>query len=180
MVRLQHNVSPSLKQALERLKLSENTAEQQGNCRVLSSPFYFSPLVSCMSVFRCCPRCHRLSTIHYHPLLVTVDRKVALTGEVNGWPLGVRGVWAVDAFFRFKHPSQFLLHFCLSFFFLEEDNNKLKIGTSCKNAGCTKVGECVCCCILEGWGAEIYFHGFEMSTHLYFYPCFWRDLAAAA
>ncbi|XP_056267632.1 cysteine and histidine-rich domain-containing protein 1 [Pseudoliparis swirei] len=29
MVRLQHNVSPSLKQALERLKLSENTAEQQ-------------------------------------------------------------------------------------------------------------------------------------------------------
>lgn len=30
MVRLQHKVSASLKQALEKLKLSENTAEEKG------------------------------------------------------------------------------------------------------------------------------------------------------
>ena len=45
MVRLQHQVSASLKQALEKLKLSENTAEKKGENRTLSSPL-LSPLSS--------------------------------------------------------------------------------------------------------------------------------------
>lgn len=66
MARLQHKVSGSLKQALEKLKLSENVAETKGENRNLSSPF-------------------RVFVIdYYHPLLVTVDMKVMLTVEVNG------------------------------------------------------------------------------------------------
>lgn len=51
MVRLQHKVSSSLKQALEKLKLSENAAETKGELLTLSSLFsvllflffFFSP-----------------------------------------------------------------------------------------------------------------------------------------
>ena len=45
MVRLQHKVSASLKQALEKLKLSENSEEKKGENRTLSpllSPLYSS------------------------------------------------------------------------------------------------------------------------------------------
>ena len=40
-----------------------------------------------------------------------------------------------------KHPSQFVVSLSVSVF-LEEDNDEIKIGTACKNAGCTKVSEC--------------------------------------
>lgn len=39
MVRLQHKVSGSLKQALEKLKLSENEEEKKGKKRTLSPNF---------------------------------------------------------------------------------------------------------------------------------------------
>lgn len=87
MVRFQHKVSASLKQALEKLKLSENTAEQKGEC--IPSHLYFS-----MFHFALC-------ILDHHPLLVVVDRKVMLTAKVNGQPLGIRphlchshhGIW---------------------------------------------------------------------------------------
>lgn len=65
-MRLQHKVSASLKQALEKLKLSENAAEKKGESRTSSSPFFV------------------LFIMDYHPLLVIVDRKVMLTVKVNG------------------------------------------------------------------------------------------------
>lgn len=69
-MRLQHKISGSLKQALEKLKLSENTTEKKGESRNVSSPLFF---------FFFCPH-HRLllSTV------VRVDMKVMLTVEVNG------------------------------------------------------------------------------------------------
>lgn len=69
MARLQHKVTSSLKQALEKLKLSENAAETKGASRHLSSPFHV-PVVT--------------ATIHFR-----VDVKVMLTVEVNGWPVGI-------------------------------------------------------------------------------------------
>lgn len=155
MVRLQHKVSASLKQALERLKLSENAAEKKGESRTLSFPSLCSYLFY-VSVF--CPLYHRLPSITIH-FLLTVDRKVMLTGEANGWPLGVcphlchshHGVWYKAGSDRATHHNcgcifldalQSQVFVSLSVF-PEEDNDEIKIGTSCKNGGCTKVGEFV-------------------------------------
>lgn len=64
-MRLQHKVSGSLKQALEKLKLSENATEKKGKKGNVSSFF--------------CPH-HRLLLSTF----VRVDMKVMLTVEVNG------------------------------------------------------------------------------------------------
>ncbi len=48
------------------------------------------------------------------------------------------------------------LSLCLSVF-LEEDSDEIKIGTSCKNGGCTKVGECVT--VYSGERSGINSHG---------------------
>lgn len=89
-MRLQHKVSTSLKQALERLKLTENVAEKKGESRTLSSPSFSPPYLFHVAVVFLSSLSQ--TTIHYHRLLVTVDRKVMLTGEVNGWPLGIPAV----------------------------------------------------------------------------------------
>ncbi len=62
-MRLQHKVSASLKQALEKLKLSENAAENKGENRTSSAPFF-------------CPLHHRLpSTSCYSRQEGHVDSK---------------------------------------------------------------------------------------------------------
>lgn len=66
-MRLQQKVSGSLKQALEKLKLSENATETKGDNINLSSPFFFVFIID-----------------YYYPLFVRVDTKVMLTVEVNG------------------------------------------------------------------------------------------------
>ncbi|KAK5887455.1 hypothetical protein CesoFtcFv8_016056 [Champsocephalus esox] len=83
MGRMPHKVSSSLKQALEKLKLTENAEEKES------------------------------------------------------WQ-GQR-ITTVDTLFETssKHLNQFVVSLSVSVF-LEEDNDEVKIGTSCKNAGCTK------------------------------------------
>lgn len=51
MVRMQHKVSGSLKQALEKLKLSENTADKKGENTTLFCPLCYRlpPSTSCSS-----------------------------------------------------------------------------------------------------------------------------------
>lgn len=73
-MRLQHKVSASLKQALEKLKLTENAVETKGESRILPPPnlFLLSTPVSAVSHFH-----HRIKTLG-------VDRKVMLTVKVNG------------------------------------------------------------------------------------------------
>lgn len=70
MGRLQHKVTNSLKAALEKLKLSENTAETKGARKHLSSPFHATV---------------ESAAIHFFG----VDVKVMLTVRVNGWPVGI-------------------------------------------------------------------------------------------
>lgn len=40
------------------------------------------------------------------------------------------------------HSSEFVCY-CVCLHLLEEDSDEIKIGTSCKNGGCTKVGHCL-------------------------------------
>lgn len=60
---------------------------------------------------------------------------------------------------------------------LEDDNDEIKIGTSCKNGGCTKVGECVTLYLLNP--AHLDCHGVETVTRLYLCPFLCRALATA-
>lgn len=96
----------------------------------------------------------------HHPLFVRVDVKVMLTVEVNGWPVGIcthlhysrHGFWGTadrnrTSYYHhwcfFMSSSKSWRHVDVSLFLLihlEEDGDEIKIGTPCKNGGCTKVG----------------------------------------
>lgn len=65
-MRMQHKVSASLRQALEKLKLSENAAEKNGENRNLSSPCFLSFNIS-MFLF-CFVVVFVLYIADYHPL----------------------------------------------------------------------------------------------------------------
>lgn len=87
--------------------------------------------------------------------------KVMLTVRVNGWPLGgcphlhysLHGFWGTadrnrTSYYRcacfFTSSCSRRYHAGESLFFLfspEDDSNEVKIGTSCKNGGCTKVSD---------------------------------------
>lgn len=96
MVRVQHKVSASLKQALEKLKLSENTTEKKGIRE------YFFLLLTWVLIL----------SFHFTKILFY-------------------------SVYSYLSP----LIFFVSCHIIEEDEEELKIGTSCKNGGCTKVSE---------------------------------------
>lgn len=56
MGRLQHKVTSSLKQSLEKLKLSENAAETKGARIHLSSPFHVTVVSATIHFFSQCSR----------------------------------------------------------------------------------------------------------------------------
>lgn len=70
MSRLQHKVTSSLKQSLEKLKLSEKAAETKGARIHLSFSF-------------------RATVVSGAILFSSVVVKVMLTVRVNGWPVGI-------------------------------------------------------------------------------------------
>lgn len=100
MVRLQHKVSDSLKQALAKLKLTENAAETKGETTNASWPL----------------------KSRWLGMLMRSQWGFVLTCII--------------------HPfeEQVKVYFFASLF-LEEDGDEVKIGTSCKNGGCTKVSK---------------------------------------
>lgn len=64
------------------------------------------------------------------------------------------------------------------FVFVEEDGDEIKIGTSCKNGGCTKVSECVTGKL--GRHSGLNSHAVEMYKNLHLNPNICRALETTA
>lgn len=77
VVRLNHKVSASLKQALEKLKLSENKTDEKGGKRAFA--------FACFIIFNIFPL---FQSSFIHSVHVMVGMKVTLTVKFNGWHLG--------------------------------------------------------------------------------------------
>lgn len=103
VVRLQHKVSDSLKQALAKMQLTENAAETKGE---------------------------------------TTNASWSLLSHGLWGHWGFVLTWIIHSF-----EEQVGIHFFAPLLFLEEDGDEVKIGTSCKNGGCTKVSEASLCVV---------------------------------
>ena len=86
-----------------------------------------------------------------------------LTAEVNGRPLGILRADRDGTMCHICERITFLMHLKVSSLvsvFIEEDSDEIKIGTCCKNGGCTKVGERVSAsrekhCFIHSYGVEM-------------------------
>lgn len=100
-----------------------------------SSPSWISICLLLEYKRRSCWRGKLMKYFPHHPISVIyiMVLHIKLTGT---------GQCVITGFDVSWHSSEFVCY-CVCLHLLEEDSDEIKIGTSCKNGGCTKVGHCL-------------------------------------